>query len=214
MIEIIKKYWYIPIIILMIGFFVGRSSTKKDTHTEQLQSALIVQANELNTKYTNQLIDSSKVIRSLNNKLSNAIRPIIIHHEAEADSSVQVALNDTNTTEKCKDAIGRQGLVIYELKTKSVYDSLQLKECDNQNLLKDGLIVDKDKTISDQQIVYNSLISKTNDKLITPFITASYNSFGYIGVGGGIYYKNIGVGVKCITDFSKNGLEITGNIKF
>jgi len=214
MIEIIKKYWYIPVIALVIGFFIGRVSIEKNTHSEQLQSALVVRANELNSKYAKQLIDSSKVIGDLNKKLSDAIRPIIVRHEAQADSSVQVVLNDTNTTDKCKDAIGRQCIVISDLKTKAIYDSLQLKECDNQNSLKDGLIVKKDKTISEQQEIYNSLLDKTKVRLFTPFIDVSYNSFGYIGAGVGVYYKNIGAGARYITDFNKKGLEITGHIKF
>jgi len=51
-------------------------------------------------------------------------------------------------------------------------------------------------------------------KIFTPFLNASYNSFGYYGVGGGIYIKNIGLGAKYITNFSQNGYEVSFGIKF
>lgn len=57
-------------------------------------------------------------------------------------------------------------------------------------------------------------ITITKTKIFTPFLNASYNSFGYYGAGGGIYIKNIGLGAKYITDFSRQGYEISLGIKF
>jgi hypothetical protein len=54
----------------------------------------------------------------------------------------------------------------------------------------------------------------TKEKIFTPFITASYNSFNYVGVGGGIYYHNIGLGAKYMTNFTNKGFEVNANIKF
>ena len=54
----------------------------------------------------------------------------------------------------------------------------------------------------------------TKEKIFTPFITASYNSFNYVGAGGGIYYHNIGLGAKYMTNFLQKGFEINANIKF
>ena len=51
-------------------------------------------------------------------------------------------------------------------------------------------------------------------RTITPFISSSVNSFRIIGVGGGIYYKNVGVEMKHVTDFKNKGLEIGVHLKF
>lgn len=52
------------------------------------------------------------------------------------------------------------------------------------------------------------------EKLLTPFIGVDYNSFGYVGVGGGMYYHNVGIEGKYITDFKNKGFEIGMKYKF
>jgi len=51
-------------------------------------------------------------------------------------------------------------------------------------------------------------------RVLTPFLSTSYNSFGYFGAGGGIYYHDLGVGLKYMTDFQKTGYEIGFSYKF
>jgi len=52
------------------------------------------------------------------------------------------------------------------------------------------------------------------EKLLTPFIGVDYNSFGYVGIGGGMYYHNVGIEGKYITNFSDKGFEIGMKYKF
>jgi len=52
------------------------------------------------------------------------------------------------------------------------------------------------------------------ERLFTPFVVVSYNSLGFVGVGGGVFIKNVGVGAKYITDFEKKGFEVSGSVKF
>ena len=54
----------------------------------------------------------------------------------------------------------------------------------------------------------------TKEKIFTPFVTGSYNSFNYVGVGGGVFYHNIGLGAKYMTNFVQKGFEVNANIKF
>lgn len=54
----------------------------------------------------------------------------------------------------------------------------------------------------------------TKKDILTPFLSGSYNSFGIIGVGGGIYYHDVGLVVKYITDFERRGYEVGLNYKF
>jgi len=53
-----------------------------------------------------------------------------------------------------------------------------------------------------------------NKKIFVPFISLDYNSFNYVGVGGGVFYHNIGIEGKYITDFTKKGFEIGMKYKF
>lgn len=51
-------------------------------------------------------------------------------------------------------------------------------------------------------------------KVFTPFVSTSYNTFGYFGAGGGVYYHNLGAGVKYLSDFKSTGYEFGINYKF
>ena len=51
-------------------------------------------------------------------------------------------------------------------------------------------------------------------RVFTPFVNASYNTFGYFGGGGGLYYHDVGVNVKYLTDFKTKGYEFGLNVKF
>jgi hypothetical protein len=51
-------------------------------------------------------------------------------------------------------------------------------------------------------------------RIFTPFVNASYNTLGYYGAGAGLYYYDVGVNVKYLTDFKTKGYEFGVNIKF
>lgn len=51
-------------------------------------------------------------------------------------------------------------------------------------------------------------------KLFTPFLSISANALGYAGIGGGLYYNNLGLEAKYMTDFQTNGFELGLLIKF
>jgi len=54
----------------------------------------------------------------------------------------------------------------------------------------------------------------TKTRVLVPFISSSWNSFGIVGIGGGLYYHDVGLGAKYITDFTRQGYELGLNIKF
>ncbi len=60
------------------------------------------------------------------------------------------------------------------------------------------------------------VITRERDRMIVPFISSSYNTFGIAGAGGGMFYKNIGVEYKYLQDFDdyKTGHEFGIKIKF
>lgn len=59
-------------------------------------------------------------------------------------------------------------------------------------------------------------IKETRSPRWSPFLRASANSFGQIGAGGGIYYRNFGVDLSYIRDFelTRSGCEIGFSWKF
>lgn len=62
---------------------------------------------------------------------------------------------------------------------------------------------------------YVPMIEKIKvEKLFVPHVDVSWNSFGYVGAGGGVYYHNIGIGGKYITNFKEKGFEVNTSIKF
>ncbi|MDR2810476.1 MAG: hypothetical protein LBB84_07995 [Tannerellaceae bacterium] len=52
------------------------------------------------------------------------------------------------------------------------------------------------------------------ERVFTPFVMASYNTLKQGGIGGGIFYHDIGVQVRFVTDFKANGLDVGIMYKF
>lgn len=57
-------------------------------------------------------------------------------------------------------------------------------------------------------------ITKYKEKTFTPFVGANYSSFGYVGIGGGFFYKSVGIELNYITDFDRKGVDIGLKYKF
>lgn len=59
-------------------------------------------------------------------------------------------------------------------------------------------------------------IKETRSPKWSPFLRASANSFGQVGAGGGIYYRNFGVDISYMRDFelTRSGYEIGFSWKF
>lgn len=59
-------------------------------------------------------------------------------------------------------------------------------------------------------------IKETRSRKWSPFLRASANSFGQVGVGGGIYYRNFGVDISYMRDFelTRSGYEVGFSWKF
>jgi hypothetical protein len=47
------------------------------------------------------------------------------------------------------------------------------------------------------------------DKAWRPFVSVTYGSMGYIGAGGGLYYKSVGVCLQYVTDLKRNGVCVS-----
>jgi hypothetical protein len=52
------------------------------------------------------------------------------------------------------------------------------------------------------------------ERVFTPFVMASCNTMKQVGIGGGIFYHNIGVQIRYVTDFKAKGLDLGIMYKF
>lgn len=82
------------------------------------------------------------------------------------------------------------------------------------------------KLTLDASIQYNKLQSlkytyeplqkviPAKEKIFQPFVSASYSTLNYISVGGGIFYHDLGLELRYVTDFNKKGVDIGLKYKF
>jgi hypothetical protein len=52
------------------------------------------------------------------------------------------------------------------------------------------------------------------ERIFTPFVEVSYNTMKQVGIGGGIFYRDIGVQVRYVTNFKAKGLDLAVMYKF
>ena len=189
MIEIIKKYWYIPVIALVIGFFIGRGNTTTKEVIKYVKGETI--HDSIPTPYPVNVIVPSKPVLPMTP--DTVIIDSIEYHFMKVDTAK----------------------IISEYINRKTYKPILFDDKENGKLSL-GLVVQYNKldSIGYEFTQIHKETTITKERIFTPFINASYNSFGYIGVGGGLYYHNIGIGAKYITDFNNSGLEISGHIKF
>ena len=55
---------------------------------------------------------------------------------------------------------------------------------------------------------------KQKERIIIPFVEIEGNSFKQIELGGGVFYHNVGISAKYITDFNVNGYGVSIKYKF
>lgn len=57
-------------------------------------------------------------------------------------------------------------------------------------------------------------VIKIQKRVFVPFVSGSYNSFGYVGAGGGFFYHDLGISAKYLTNFQNKGWEVGAHFKF
>ena len=189
MINSITKYWYVVVIALIVGFFVGRAWQTNSIKTEYVKGETIH--------------DSINIPKPCKIEIP-AKQLLPIKPDTFYVDSVRYITLKVDTAK-----------IISEYINRKTYKPILFDDKENGKLSL-GLVVQYNKldSIGYEFTPVRKETTITKERIFTPFINASYNSFGYIGVGGGLYYKNIGVGAKYITDFKNKGLEISGHIKF
>lgn len=178
----------IGVAILIAGFFIGRATTTSSSTTKYIKGETVTNSVNVPTPY-------------------NVYIPAVPSLPTKPDT-IKV-----NTKE----------YIVLKVDTAKIIANYILRKRYKTPLFDDN----NGKLIVSSVVQYNSLdsiaysftpitkeVTIIKSKIFTPFVTGSWNSFGYFGAGGGIYINNIGFGVKYITDFSQQGYEVSASIKF
>lgn len=123
-----------------------------------------------------------------------------------------------------KEVVTKDSTVIQVVDTAQIIASYVTKNRYKQTLFDN----DKEGVLKiDATVQYNNLqnltykftpitmkVTETKNRKFTPFVTASMNTFNYIGAGGGLFINEIGVSAKYLTNFENKGAEIGLLYKF
>ena len=98
--------------------------------------------------------------------------------------------------------------------TRNTYKNLLFDNLNGKLIVSSVVQYNQLKNLSYEFTQIQKQTTVTKPRTLVPFLASSWNSFGVIGIGGGIYYHDVGLGAKYITDFSRQGYELGFNIKF
>lgn len=121
--------------------------------------------------------------------------------------------------------VDREKIIVQIVDTAKIIDNYVSERKYSFNVFDD----ENGKLDIDQTIQYNELqkfnysftpmqkiITREKERVIIPFVSASYSTFGIAGAGGGVFYKNVGVEYKYLYDINNqhSGHEFGLKIKF
>jgi hypothetical protein len=189
--ELLKKYWWvIGIAALIIGFFIGRWQTEPSIVTKYIKGETVT-----NTVYVDKpyevIIPTKPVLPMKPDTIRIPGKPVYIASIVDTAAIIAdyVKLNKYSKTMFDNGTVGKLVVgaeVQYNKLNKLDYSFTPME---------------KQTTIIKQRV-------------FTPFLGVSYNTFGYAGAGVGIYYYNVGLGLKYLSNFKSKGYEFGLNYKF
>jgi hypothetical protein len=189
--ETLKKYWWV-VLVLALGFVLGRWQT-----TPKIKVEYIKGETKTDTIYSKELVPYEVLIPA---------KPVL---PMKPDT---VIIN------------GKTEYKYYKVDTAAIIaDYIKLNKY-SKTLFDNGT---EGKLVVGAEVQYNKLnkldysftpmqkqTTITKQRLITPFLSVSYNTFGYGGAGGGVYLNNVGIGLKYLSNLKGSGYEFGLNYKF
>lgn len=183
--RILYSYSLCILVCLTVGFIIGRQYTKPEHSTRYIKGETIERLVEIHVPY----------------KVETPSQPIYLYKRA--DTIFNTILAEIDTVAILNDWISKKSY------TQDLFD--------NQY----------GKLTIDASVQYNQLgalkynftplhkeISVIKRQTWMPYLSISYNTLNHVGLGGGIFYHNIGIGAKYITDFNKKGFDFELKYKF
>ncbi len=185
-----KKYIIISIICLVLGFFIGRQTVSTEAKIKYIQGKAISGS-----------VNDSRLIPIKEEKQTNPnlpLKPEIIYKD-----SIRYIVLKVDTAAIIADYILKRS---YEL---TPFDDengkLQLFPTVQYNQLT-GL--DYQFTPIRKEII------QQKEKLWQPFVSVSYSTLDFIGIGGGVFYQNLGIEYQYQKGITNNGHLLGLKYKF
>lgn len=191
----IKINWIhilIGVLILGAGFFLGRCTTEPKTTTKYVKGKPIH-----DTLYSEQLV------------------PYKVEVPVHPDLPLKP---DTSRKES------KPGSISFVVDTAKIIANYIVRNSYRQTLFDNDTI---GKLSISPEVQYNKLqkvgweftpvrkeVIKIQKRVFVPFVSGSYNSFGYVGAGGGFFYHDLGISAKYMTNFQDKGVEVGLHFKF
>jgi len=187
--DFLKANWIILVLCFIVGGLVGRCTTEPKTETKYVKGDVI--HDSVPKPYAVKVYIPAKPVLPT--------KPDTIKLLGEKEI---IALKvDTAQIIAEYVSLKKYGITLFDDR----YGKLIIKPVVQYNEL---------QTIPYEFEPITQVITSTIERTFTPYITGSYNSFGYFGIGGGLFYNKIGVGVKYMTDTKNKGIEGSFSIKF
>ena len=184
------KYILIAIVMLDVGFFIGR------LNTDTVESIKYVKGDTIH--------DSIEVPEPYEVKVT--AKPVL----PTKPDTVRLRGGKEYITLKVDTA-----KIIAEYSAENLYN---FNAFDNDTIgtmrIKQTLQYNKMKKFSYDFTPVKKVVIVERKRVLTPFVEASYNSLNCVGIGGGIYINDVGISAKYVTDFVKKGFEVGLHYKF
>lgn len=182
------------IIAFILGFFAGRVTLKRGETIEY------VKGEQVNgTVYTSSLT----VGNNLTEFKTNIQELPIIFWKNITDTITNTIITEVDTAKIVEDfLIERQ------------YDLVLFDNTDGVMKLQPVVQYNKLQKIDYQFTPITKVITTTKDPLFTPFISTSYNTLNYIGVGGGGFIKDFGIEYSTLYNFITKDRQHLFGVKY
>lgn len=187
----IKKTAFIilGLILLLIGFFVGRSAIDVKTDVKYVKGKTIIDTVFIPSPYAENKPIKDKLV-PVYKKDSTGIESSELDTAKSKDATIQ----DWNVERKYANTLfnNEYGSLSYDISVQN-------------------------NKLSSFKYNHTPIQKETNtykEKVWQPYASASYSTLNYVGVGLGIFYHDVGFGAKYVTDFNKKGVEFELKYKF
>ena len=177
------------LILLLIGFFVGRSTVDMKTDVKYVKGTTIIDTVYIPSPYAENKPIKDKLV-PVYKKDSTGIESSELDTAKSKDATIQ----DWNVERKYANTLfnNEYGNLSYDISVQN--NKLSSFKYTHTPIQKE--------------------ISIKKEQVWMPYTSISYSTLNYIGIGGGVFYHNLGLGGKYVTDFNKKGVEFELKYKF
>lgn len=185
----LKKYWWIGLILIVIGFFLGRWQTEPKITVKYVKGETATNTVYIDKPYSVE-IPAKPLLPLIPDTIKLPGKPEFIYLKVDTAAIIADYIKLNKYSKTMFDDINGKMVVGAEVQ----YNKLNKLDYFFTPMEKQTTII--------------------KQRLFIPFVMASYNTFGYGGVGGGVYYFNVAPTVKYLSNLKSSGWEFGLQYKF